>query len=324
MRVGKLNWDDLKYVIDNHKGGRRDDIRISNGIGEDCAVVNYGDYECVISTDPVTGATENIGRIAVHINCNDIASCGVEPVGLLVTILAPPTATIEELHKVMEEIHEEALRLNVQVIGGHTEVTEAVNKIIVSCTAMGKGLKNSAISTAGAKVGDDIVITKHLCIEGTTILVNDFADKCKEILSDEEYIEAQQYVNSISVVKEGVIAGQVGVNSMHDITEGGLLGALWELAKASNVGFKVYEEKMPITKITEKLCNKFSIDPLKFISSGSMIITCKNGDELIKELKKGGINGTIIGKITKSKGMLVKNNMEIGVEPPEADELFNI
>jgi len=102
MRVGKLNWDDLKYIIDANKGIEREEVRISNGIGEDCAVISYGDFECVVTTDPVTGADKNIGKIAVHINCNDIASCGVEPVGILVTILAPPSATLEDLKNIMK------------------------------------------------------------------------------------------------------------------------------------------------------------------------------------------------------------------------------
>jgi hydrogenase expression/formation protein HypE len=324
MRVGKLNWDDLKYIIDNHKGITRDEVRISNGVGEDCAVINYGDYECVISTDPVTGADKNIGKIAVHINCNDVASCGIEPLGVLVTILAPPTTTLDELHDIMSEIHEETSKLNVQVIGGHTEITEAVNKVIISCTAIGKGLMGSAISTAGAKIGDDIVVTKYLCLEGTSILVKDFYEKSREILEEEEIQEAKRYIDNLSVVEEGKIAGRLKVNSMHDITEGGVLGALWELSKASDVGFKVYENKMPITNITLKLCKKFNIDPLKFISSGSMIITCDNGYELVNKLKEQGINGSVIGKITSCKGILVVNNKDHEVEPPEADELFNL
>jgi hydrogenase expression/formation protein HypE len=324
MRVGKLNWDDLKYIIDNHKGVTRDEVRISNGVGEDCAVINYGDYECVISTDPVTGANKNIGKIAVNINCNDIASCGIEPLGVLVTILAPPTTTLDELHEIMKDIHEETLKLNVQVIGGHTEITEAVNKTIVSCTAIGKGLRESAISTSSAIIGDDIVVTKYLCLEGTAILINDFYEKCSEILSDEEIQQAKTYIDNLSVVKEGIIAGKSRVNAMHDITEGGVLGALWELANASDVGFKVYEDRMPITSITKKLCENFNIDPLKFISSGSMIMTCGDGNDLISKLKQNGINGTIIGKVTDCKGILVGDNGEYEVIPPEADELFNL
>lgn len=324
MEVGKLNWDDLKYIIDKNKSVKRDDVRVRNGIGEDCAVIEYGDFECVVSTDPVTGADENIGKIAVHINCNDIASCGVEPVGILVTILAPPTSSLEDIKKIMNEIDGETKKLNVEILGGHTEITEAVNKIVVSCTAIGKGKKNSAISTSGAKVGDSIIITKKLCLEGTSILVNDFYDKCKKVLTEEEINIAKSYVESISVVKEGKIAGDHRANSMHDITEGGALGALWEMAKASNVGFKVYKEKMPISNITKKLCDEFGIDPLKFISSGSMVITAENGEELVKKMIESGIEATIIGCITKEKGILVDKQIEIEVAPPERDELFKI
>ncbi|WP_454053305.1 AIR synthase family protein [Clostridium sp. Marseille-Q7071] len=324
MEVGKLNWDDLKYIIDKNKSVKRDEVRVRNGIGEDCAVIEYGDFECVVSTDPVTGADENIGKIAVHINCNDIASCGVEPIGILVTILAPPTSSLEDIKKIMNQIDEETKKLNVEILGGHTEITEAVNKIVVSCTAIGKGKKNSAISTSGAKVGDSIIITKKLCLEGTSILVNDFYDKCKKVLTEEEINIAKSYVESISVVKEGKIAGDHRANSMHDITEGGALGALWEMAKASNVGFKVYKEKMPISNITKKLCDEFGIDPLKFISSGSMVITTENGEELVKKMVESGIEATIIGCIIEEKGILVDEQIEIEVAPPERDELFKI
>lgn len=322
MKVGKLNWDDLKYIIDRNKSVKRDEVRVRNGIGEDCAVIEYGDFECVVSTDPVTGADGNMGKIAVHINCNDIASCGVEPIGILVTILAPPTSSLEDIKTIMNEIDEETKKLNVEILGGHTEITEAVNKIVVSCTAIGKGKKNSAISTSGAKVGDSIIITKKLCLEGTSILVNDFYDKCKKVLTEEEIQIAKTYIENISVVKEGKIAGEYHANSMHDITEGGALGALWEMAKASNVGFKVYKDKMPISNITKKLCDEFKIDPLKFISSGSMLITTKNGEQLVKRLNDSGIEATIIGTITKEKGILIDNQMEIEVAPPERDELF--
>lgn len=324
MKVGKLNWDDLKEIIDNNRSVNRSDVRIKSGVGEDCSVIEYGDYECVVSTDPITGADTLIGKLAVHINCNDIASCGVEPVGILVTILAPESTTLEDLKALMKEIDEECRTLNVEILGGHTEITNAVNKLIVSCTAIGKGKIGSAISTSGAKAGDSIVVTKNLAMEGTSIVVNDHIQSVKDILSNEEIEEAKGYIKNLSVVPEGRIAGKLKVNSMHDITEGGVLGALWELAEASNTGFKVYKEKMPLTEITQKVCNKLQLDPLRFISSGSMVITTRDGEQLVKELKENGINAAIIGSITKEKGLLVENGVETEVAPPERDELFTI
>jgi hydrogenase expression/formation protein HypE len=324
MKVGKLNWDDLKEVINSNRSVDREDVRIKSGVGEDCSVIEFGDFECVVSTDPITGADSNIGKLAVHINCNDIASCGVEPLGILVTILAPEGTTLEEIKEVMKQIDEETKKLNVEILGGHTEVTRAVNKLIVSCTAIGKGRKGSAVATAGAKLQDDIVVTKALALEGTAIVVNDYLDYVKDILSEEEIKEAKGYVNNISVVPEGRIAGSFGVNSMHDITEGGVLGALWEMAEASGVGFKIYKDRMPVSKVTEKVCSKLDLDVLRFISSGSMLITTRNGAALVEKLKAAGINASIIGNITKDKGILVQDGIEYEVAPPERDELFTI
>lgn len=324
MKSGKLNWEDLKSIIDGNRGSHRAEVVIHSGIGEDCTVINFGDYDCVISTDPITGAGKNIGKLAVNINCNDIASSGVEPIGIMVTILAPEGTTIEEIKNLMKEIGEEAEKLNIEVIGGHTEVTSAVNKMIVSCTVIGKGKAGTAVATGGAKVGDDIVVTKYMALEGTSIIVNDKEEEMKSFLTEEEIREAKTFTDMLSVMGEGKIAGNLGVNSMHDITEGGLLGALWEMAEASKVGFEVYEEEIPVRDVTRKLCSKFNIDPLKLISSGSMLITTTQGDKLVELLKQNSINAVIIGKITEGRGVLVKDGLPQEVPPPERDELFNI
>lgn len=324
MEIGKLNWDDLKLIIDNNKGNVRSDVIISGGIGEDCSVISYGDYDCIVSTDPITAAQKGIGKLAVNINCNDIASAGVETVGILVTIMVPPSAKIDEIKNIMEDISEECKKFNIQILGGHTEVTDAVNRIVVSCTAIGKGEKNRTVFTSGAEVGDDIIVTKTLGMEGTYIAINEKFDKLKRILSNEEVLEGKAYGDKLSVIREGKIAGKFGVNSMHDITEGGLLGALWEVAKASRVGFKVYKDKLPVSGVTKKVVKVFDIDVLRFISSGSMLICCKDGGTLLKKLQESDVNAFIIGSITSENGIIVDNGTEEEVMPPECDELFKI
>lgn len=324
MKVGKLDSYELKTIIDNNRGIKRDDVRIRGSIGEDCSVIEFGDMECVVSTDPITGSKNGSGRLAVHINCNDIASSGVEPLGILVTILAPEHSTIDDIRGIMEEISEECRKLNLEILGGHTEVTSAVNKMVISCTAIGKTLKGAAVKTANAKPNDDIIVTKKLAMEGSFIAVSDKSEYLKDILSEEEINEAKSYIKHISVVKEGKICGSFGVNSMHDITEGGVLGALWEVSSSSGCGFKVYENLMPLSEVTKKICNKFHIDPLRFISSGSMLITCKNGGELVKELMEKGVEAKIIGKITQDKPIMVIDGVEEVVTPPDSDELFKI
>lgn len=324
MEAGKLNFDDLKNIINNSRKVKREEVLVRNDVGEDCSIIDFDNYEAVFSTDPITGVSNNLGKLAVQINCNDIASSGGEPIALLVTILAPESATLQEIEKVMNDISEEAAKIDVEIIGGHTEVTSAVNKIIVSVTVIGKNKKGQSVKTSGAKEGDEIIVTKDLALEGTAIIVNDYEERAKKVLTEEELIKAKQYINNISVLKEGKIAKEIGVNSMHDITEGGLLGALFEVAMASNKGFKIYEDKLPILDITKKLAKEFSIDPLRLISSGSMLITTSKARELVLALNEYGIKATIIGKITKNRGILISNGVELEVEEPKRDELFKI
>jgi len=324
MKEGKLDFDDLRNIILNNKTIKRSEVKVRNDVGEDCCVIDFGDYEGIFSTDPITGANENVGKLAVHINCNDIASSGGEPIGILVTILAPISSSLEEINKIMSEIDEEAAKIGVEIIGGHTEVTSAVNKMIISVTVIGKNLKGKSIKTAGAKLDDDIIVTKALGLEGTYILINDYEERIQRILSKEEIEFGKNLINKISVLDEGKIGGEFGVHSMHDITEGGLLGGLFEVAMASNKGFKIYKEKIPVFDITKKVCLEFKIDPLRLISSGSMLITTKNGEELIKKFKESGIDASIIGKVCEKGGVLIDKGNEINVEPPKRDELFNI
>ena len=324
MKEGKLDFDDLRNIIFNNKTIKRNEVKVRNDVGEDCSVIDFGDCEGIFSTDPITGANDNVGKLAVHINCNDIASSGGEPIGILVTILAPTSSSIEEINTVMHEIDEEAAKIGVEIIGGHTEVTSAVNKMVISVTVIGKNKKGKSIKTAGAEVGDDIIITKTIGLEGTYILINDYEERIKKVLLKEEIEFGKSLMDKLSVLEEGKIGGEFGVNSMHDITEGGLLGGLFEVAMASDKGFKIFKDKIPMLDITKKVCKEFKIDPLRLISSGSMLITTKNGVGLIKKLDERGIEASIIGKVYESGGILVNDNKEINVEPPKRDELFNI
>jgi len=324
MKEGKLDFDDLRNIILNNKTIKRNEVKVRNDVGEDCSIIDFGDCEGIFSTDPITGANENVGKLAVHVNCNDIASSGGEPIAILVTILAPTSSNIEEINTVMHEIDEEAAKIGVEIIGGHTEVTSAVNKMVISVTVIGKNKKGKSIKTAGAQLGDDIIVTKAIGLEGTYILINDYEERIKKVLSKEEIDFGKSLINKISVLEEGKIGGEFGVNSMHDITEGGLLGGLFEVAMASDKGFKIFKDKIPMLDITKKVCGEFQIDPLRLISSGSMLITTKNGEELIKKLNDKGIDGSIIGIIGEKDGILVVDNKEIKVKPPKRDELFNI
>ncbi len=325
MNIGKVPNEVLKKMLFDKIKSYRKDIIIRPGIGEDCCAVDFGEYVCVMSSDPITGAVNDVGRLSVHISCNDIASCGVEPLGLINTILAPAGTTEEELNQVINQILETAHSVGVDIIGGHTEITDTVNRFVIISTAIGKALKGKVVSTSGAQPGDDVVMTKSAGIEGTAIIAH---DREKELLKhfDLNFINsAKGFINKISVIREGVIAGEFGVNSMHDITEGGVLGAVWEVCEASGTGVEIYLSKIPVARETSEICNFFGIDPLKLISSGSMLITCKRGHELVKVLEQNRINAAVIGKVTDKKDRsLITDDGILEILPPGSDELYKV
>ena len=321
--IGKLPNHKLEKILTHFSGKLRDEVLTKPVIGEDCAVLNFGRDLCVVTTDPITGAESDIGTLAVHIACNDLASSGAEPVGLLVTLLVPPETGFEEIYEVMGQIKKEADLVNADIIGGHTEVTDAVTRMVVSIPALGKARENKVVTTSGARPDDDIIITKYAATEGTAILANLLGEYLEKRIGKETVAKARRLIGSISVLKEGLIAAEFGAASMHDITEGGVLGAVWELCRASGFGAVVFKDRIPLMDETKVICECLGLDPLRLISSGSMLITCKDGDGLVERLQESGIQSCIIGKITQEAScFIVDGEKTLKIDPPESDELY--
>lgn len=322
MQEGKLTNDTLKEIIISKIKNHNNDIIVGPEIGEDCSIIDFGNEVCVLTTDPVTAAEEKMGHIGVHICCNDIASAGVKPIGVMITILAPLTSTLDDIKQVMQEVNEACTELHIDVLGGHTEITSAVNRMVLSITAIGKGKKDNVVTTGGAKINDDIVVTGFAGLEGTGILAKSYSKYLTEKLPPELVNRAINLLDSISVVNAGILAAEFGVSAMHDATEGGVLGAIWEVAEASDKGMYIYKEKIPVKEETVKICETLNIDPYRLISSGCMIITCSNGEGLRKLLNNNGITANIVGKITKEGRIIKDGGIETEVEPPGSDEIY--
>ena len=315
----------LRELVFNTIKNQRNEIILGPGIGEDCSAIRLKDDEIfLVSTDPITGAVEDAGYLAVHVSCNDIASSGGEPIGILLTILLPETSSAEQLHRFMKDAEKAANEVNIEIIGGHTEITDAVNRPVISSTAIGKVHKDQIVYTNNAKIGQDIIMTKWAGLEGTTILAKDFEKELSSQFSKEFLENAQSLNKSLSVVPEGRIAAQYGATSMHDATEGGILGAVWEIAEASNVGVEIFLDEVPVKKETVDICKHFGISPYKLISSGCMIITAFEGQKLIDILKKNDIDAKIIGRITHKDRVYRHNNLIIPLEQPDTDELYKV
>ncbi|WNY27971.1 Thiamine-monophosphate kinase [Methanimicrococcus stummii] len=334
MEIGKVPHDLLEKIVFQKLKNFDEKVKVSPGIGEDCAILDIGDQFFVLSCDPITGTAKEIGRLAVYVSCNDIASCGVRPFGLLVTILLPPDSTEDDLDKIMTELAETATALNVSIIGGHTEVTDAVTRIVINTTAIGISNKNNVISSSGAVPGDKIIMTKTAAPEGTAIIAFEKEDELKKEFGDAFVQKAQSMISQISVIEEGAAAGELGpeiIHSMHDITEGGLYGALWETAEASKTGIIVYEENIPITNETRKICEYYNLNPYRLIASGTMIMTTPNPDLVLEKLKEKNIPAAVIGEIEANplKRLIYKNEKQETetmsvLRAPKSDELYKL
>lgn len=326
MKIGKLTVSDLEELVFKNLKSSRKEVVSNPEIGGDCAVIDNGDKMIYLSSDPITGTSKGIGKLSVNINCNDIATAGVEPLGLMVTILAPEGTTRFEIEEIMKEMQEECDKLRIDILGGHTEITQAVNRIVVSTTAIGLGEKEAFKQRKKVVPGDEILITKGIGIEGTGIIAFEKEGEIKEKLGEEILAEAKKFLEKTSVVKEGLI-GKHFSKGMHDVTEGGLLGAVWEISEFYNVGIELEEERLVIGEVTKKISELYQIDPLRLISSGTMlmIISPKDREELVEKLSEHGIESFIVGKISGTNEKVIKGvHGKKVIEAPESDELYKV
>lgn len=319
LRLGKLDNDDLDRLVLQKFRRVRPESLSSPTIGQDCAVVDIGSDLIVLSCDPITSASvAHLGRLTVHVSCNDAAAAGAEPVGLLVTLLMPPSGTMEQISQIADDLSAAAQLANVDILGGHTEVTDAVTRAVTSATVVARQSRNRAMR--GMRPGDEIVMTKYAAVEGTTILAEDFAERLHCVPA--ELMQAARTLSgSLSIVAESKIAMQYGATAMHDVTEGGVLGASWELGFANGCAVEIDTTKISVLPETRALCTALSLDPLRLIGSGSLLIACPNGNALCNALIESGIPAVVIGRAIEGATSFV-DGKPLG--EPHADELHRM
>lgn len=327
FKIGKIPPETLEAIVMNpirKNKVKREDVVLRPKTGEDCSVIDLQGEMCVLSTDPITGAAKDIGYLAVQINCNDIFSAGAEPVGILLTVLLPEGSDETDLEEIMDGALRGAEELGIEILGGHTEVTDGVCKPIVSASVIGRSRERKIIQTGGAKVGQDVIMTKWAGLEGTAIIAKEYEAALTQRLPLKLVLAAQEMKAYLSVGKEARIAVEHGATAMHDATEGGILGAVWEVAECSQAGVELWQEKIPIKEETRLICREAQIDPLRLISSGTMIITTENGDKLVDKLLEKGVSAAIIGRVTEKERILVTKHGRELLEEPKSDALYQV
>jgi len=311
LSLGKLDFRLLENLLKKYQGVSDPRVVIGPRVGEDAAVIDLPDRYLVAKTDPITFATEKIGWYAVQVNGNDIAIRGASPKWFQATILLPEKRTTRKLvGKIFAQISFACKKLGVAMIGGHTEISWGLDRPIVIGCMLGEVEKEKLVCTSGAKPRDMIVLTKGIVIEGTSIIAFEKQEELKKKGYSSAFIQKCQsflYNPGISVVKEALLANQFEVHSMHDPTEGGLAVGLYEIAVASKVGLLIEKEKIPVLEESVILCKEYNLDPLRTITSGTLLITTplKSSQKIIRLLKRNGIKAGVIGEV-KQKDFGIK------------------
>lgn len=307
LPAGKLPADLLQSLLNTHAVH---DPRVVVGarVGEDAAVIDLGDRYLVVAADPVTFATDELGWYAVTVNANDIAVRGATPRWFLATLLLPAAATDEEtVRRLFAQLTEACAALDVTLVGGHTEVTHGIDRPLVAGTMLGEVARDRLVTTAGARVGDTVVLTKGVPLEGAAIIAR---ERERELLArgvDISIIRtAQGFLRTpgISVCPEAAIACAVArVHAMHDPTEGGIATALHELAAAAGVGLRIDQDRIAVLPEGRALCAAFGLDPLGTIASGALLLTLPPADAgaVLDALARAGIAGQVIGEVVPAE-----------------------
>ncbi len=291
-----------------------DDPRIVVGprAGEDAAVFDFGDRYLVAKTDPITFATSEIGWYAVNVNANDVAVMGARPRWFLATVLLPEGQATRALAEgIFGQIADACAALGVSLAGGHTEITVGLGRPIISGTMLGEVSRDRLIRTAGAQVGDAVLLVKPIPIEGTALIALERAPELRQRgYAEEQIVQAQNYLHNpgISVVAPALLAAETGlVHAMHDPTEGGVITGLLEIARAAGVGLCVDLDAIPISALSERLCREFGLDPLGTLASGAVLLTAAQADarRLCDQLGAAGYPTSQIGVVTEASEGLV-------------------
>lgn len=304
--VGKLPPALLAQILAEAPGGA--DVVVGPALGIDCAIVRAGNRLLALKSDPITFAADDLGWYLVQVNANDLATVGAIPRWLLVTLLLPEDKTDAALvTTLMEQVYTACRKMDVAVVGGHTEVTYGLDRPLAVGTMIGEVPEGKLVLPRGAQPGDRLLLTKGIPLEGAAILAREFRRELEQQFTGAELDEAAGYLHEpgISVLRDAQVALAHGtVHAMHDPTEGGVATALWELAEASGRALLVEIDAIPVLPLAARLCAALELDPLATIASGALLLAVppgQNATTICAALQLAGISCHGIGRVLEGE-----------------------
>ena len=325
MKSGKISEAILKRSVLKQLHIENAATVVASSVGEDCGAVNLEKAcQVAISSDPIFGDLDDPKALAertVLRAINNLAAAGATPLGLSMVVLLPTSAKEPQLRKLMEELERAAKAFSMDILSGHTEVTRSVSQCIVMVTAMGKA--NEVVRTSGVKPGMDIVVSKWIALSGTLQLLERKKEALREHFSQPFLNQAKKLEVCLPILSEAAVAVSSGVSAMHDVSEGGIFGALWDMAEASGVGLEIDLKKIPIRQETVEICEYLGVNPYKLVSGGCLLMATEDGLGLVRELENQGIPCALIGKATHGNDRVLINEDERRfLETPQKDEIY--
>jgi hydrogenase expression/formation protein HypE len=303
LPVGKLRAETLDRLLATYT--RRDPrVVVGPRVGEDAAIIDLGSRYLVATTDPITFSTDDLGWYAVNVNANDVAVRGAEPRWFLATLLLPPDgATDAAVEALFASIAEACEALEVALVGGHTEVTPTVRQPVVVGAMLGEVDRDRLVTTGGARVGDVVLLTKGVPIEGAAIIARERGEEAiRRGVPAGDVARAREFLRrpGIGVAPEARAASAAArLHAMHDPTEGGIATACWELAHASETGLRIERERIAVVPEGQRLCEAFGLDPLGVIASGALLLAVdpSEADRVVAACRSGGVACAPIGRV---------------------------
>ena len=324
MRRGKISENVLKRSVLKKINNNREEVINGADVGADCAVLSFGEgYDIALSVTPVSAPTEDISSYAIPMALNNIAAAGAQPVGVMLSILLPEKTEEAQLQHMMEQAQEICDRCGVDIIGGHTEVTAGIEEPIMTVSGIGKQSVGDAGFVRAVCPNQDIVISKWIGLEGTVRLARERREELCTRYPVRMIEEAAAYDKYLSVIPEAATAMKSGVCGMHDVSRGGVFGALWELAQRSGVGLEIDLKKIPVKQETIEICEFFGLNPYELLSGGCLIMVTDDGEALVESLAHEGIAAVIVGRTTQGNDRIIYNEDERRyLDRPKTDQIY--
>lgn len=279
---------------------RKEEAFVTSAVGADYGAIKCGENPAVV----LASARSIISA------CNNAACSGAVPTAVAVTILLPTSTNEDELRAIMKELDEACAVCGVDIVNGHTEVTRTVNEPVVIATVVGVAEDSLILHNKNIQPGMDIVVTKWVGLEGASALAHEREEELKTRYAAPFIDKAKISRQVMSILPEAAVATKSGACAMHDVSEGGIFGALWEMAECAGVGLEIDLKKIPIRQETIEICEFFDINPYKIVSGGNLLIAAEDGNELVRQMDKAGINAVVIGKATAGNDRVLINEDE--------------